>query len=176
MARRAGFRQDRGNSPRRLTSWDEGVAGGAPTSDTSSITKFIGSALTFNLDGLTLIRTRGEFMANLGSGSAQNVGYHGAVGIGIATAAAVAVGIASVPTPITEQGWDGWIWWAPIYIFTARADEADGPSGTTRLEIDSKAMRKVTEEDALYMAMEVTEVGVATIFSMADTRMLFKLP
>ena len=52
----------------------------------------------------------------------------------------------------------------------------DGPSATVRLEIDSKAMRKLHEEDNLYFAVEGTEVGAATLFWAVDTRILVKLP
>ena len=175
MARRAGFPQVRTRS-RRLTTWDEGVGGGAPVVESATITRFLGSALQFSVDGLTLVRTRGQFMANLGSGSAASSGFFGAVGIGLATAAAVAVGITAVPTPITEQGWDGWIWWMPVYCFAGRADEVSGPLGGQRTEIDTKGMRKITEDDALYAALEVTEVGASSLNVALDCRMLFKLP
>ena len=176
MARRNASHPVRTTS-RRKVGWEQGVGGGAPVSETATVTRFLGSAITPTFgDGLTLVRTRGEFFANLGSGSAASNGFHGAVGIGLATLAAVTAGIGSVPTPITEQGWDGWIWWAPIYVFTGRADEVEGQIGGVRLTIDTKAMRKFNEEDAFYAAIEVTEVGAATMFTALDCRMLFKLP
>ena len=176
MARRAGFPRVVSQRSRRLTTWDEGVGGGAPVVETAPVSRFLGSALQFSVDGLTLVRTRGQFMANLTSASAAAAGFHGAVGIGLATAAAVAVGITAVPTPITEQGWDGWIWWMPIYCFAGRADEVMGDLANQRTEIDTKGMRKITEEDALYAAIEVSEVGVASLNVALDCRMLFKLP
>ena len=175
MARRNVFPRGATRS-RRLTSWDEGVGGGSPVVESATITRFLGSALQFDGDGLTLVRTRGEFMANLTAASAAGAGYVGAVGIGLATFAAVTAGIASVPTPITEQGWDGWIWWSPIYCFAGRADEVEGGLANQRLVIDTKGMRKLHEEDALYAAIEVTEVGAASLNVALDTRMLFKLP
>ena len=177
MARRRGFPQAGTRStPRRLTSWEAGVGGGAPVTESATVTKFLGSALAFSTDGLTLVRTRGEFVANLTAASAAANGYFGAVGIGLATAAAVAVGITAVPTPITEQGWDGWIWWSPIYAFSGRADEVEGGLANQRMVIDTKGMRKVKEEDSLYAAIEITEVGAASLFVALDCRMLFKLP
>ena len=164
-------------SGRRQVGWEQGVGGGAPVTESATVTKFLGSAITPTFgDGLTLVRTRGQFMANLGSASAASAGFHGAIGIGLASLAAVTAGIGSVPTPITEQGWDGWIWWSPIYVFGGRADEVEGGLANQRMEIDSKAMRKFKEEDAFYAAIEVTEVGAASLFIALDTRMLFKLP
>ena len=176
MAPRRGFPRVGNRSTRRLTSWEAGVGGGAPITESATVTRFLGSALAFSQDGLTLVRTRGLFSANLTAASAAANGYHGAVGIGLATAAAVAVGITAVPTPITEQGWDGWIWWSPIFAYSGRADEVEGGSGTNSLVIDTKGMRKIKEEDSLYAAIEITEVGAASLFISLDCRMLFKLP
>ena len=43
-------------------------------------------------------------------------------------------------------------------------------------EIDSKAMRKVGNDDSIVAVLEVVEDGDATINIRFETRMLFKLP
>jgi len=45
-----------------------------------------------------------------------------------------------------------------------------------RLTIDSKAMRKFTEGESFYVALEVTLTGTAVLNWQVDSRMLFKLP
>jgi hypothetical protein len=102
-------------------------------------------------------------------------GFTGAFGIGIATAAATAIGITAVPTPITEQEWDGWIFW---HAFSVRAPAAfDGTMAAIfrSVEIDSKAMRKLREEDSIYAAVEVIEQGTSALNVGLDTRILLKL-
>jgi len=103
----------------------------------------------------------------------------GAVGIGIASLAAVTAGIASVPTPITEQSWEGWLWWSAFGVLATTATEADGVnafSTVAEFELDSKAMRKFGEDMAFFTAIEVVETGTASISVSHDTRMLFALP
>ena len=108
------------------------------------------------------------------------------MGIGIATLAAVTAGVASVPTPITEAGWDGWLW---HMFFQCRAagiidgsamgdtDAVNPTAAAVRFEIDSKAMRKFEDTDlAIYAALEVSEVGTSTMVWSFDSRALFKLP
>ena len=55
-------------------------------------------------------------------------------------------------------------------------DIANAVAATFRMEIDTKAMRKLHEEDSLYAAFEVTEVGVSTMTVQMDSRLLVKLP
>ena len=109
MARSRGFRQAHG--PRRKSSWEEGVgATGLATPVTATGSAFIGATITPTVGEVTVVRTRGQFVAALTVATGLGDGFTGAVGIGIATLAAVTAGIASVPTPVTEMDWDGWVW------------------------------------------------------------------
>ena len=130
MSRR-GF--NRGHpSQRRRSSWEEGTGGTSVNSFTASQSAFLGSALAISQDGLTLARTRGYVRAILTTSTGANDGFSGAIGIGIATTAAVTAGAASVPTPITEQDWEGWIWWNPFSVQSATSTLADGVNAIQR--------------------------------------------
>ena len=181
-ARRRGSFQGR-QSVRRLTGWEEGIGSvGEQTSLSSSTTILVSSGLSILEDGFTLVRTRGSLLLQLGTADAQGSGYAGAFGIGVATTPAFVAGAGAVPGPITEQDWDGWLYWAPVQltaagVITAVANTAmDAQTGVQRIDFDSKAMRKLTEDDTIYGALEVTEVATATLRWRCDSRMLFKLP
>jgi len=187
MARSRGFPRGRlQGANRRLTSWEEGPGGTAVTTITTSSSTFLGAAVTPTQDGLTQVRLRGELLYMLTAASAGLDGFVGAFGIGLATAAAVTAGAASVPTPITEQAWDGWIYWQPIFVTAVGAidgsvaGDKDFPtviSGGARKEIDTKAMRKLKLEDSIYAIVELTEVGTAATLALQfDCRILLKLP
>ena len=119
------------------------------------------------------------------SASAAGHGFHGAFGIAKATSAAVLAGAASVPTPLTEEAWDGWLYhryfsvFAPGAIAAATAaQQMDGANGTIaslRLEVDSKAMRKQDVNEAMYACLEVVEVGTADMRWAFNCRQLYKL-
>ena len=179
MAQRRDFHRVR--SQRRLTVWDAGVGGTGKTSVTSLTPQFMGSALVPLVEGLTIIRLRGELLIQLTLATAAKDGMAGAVGIGIATLAAVTAGIGAVPTPITEQGDENWLWWQAFSVtcpqIGSAASEGLAAGGSVfRAVIDSKAMRKFPIGTSLYAAVEVgTETGAAAIDGFLDTRILLKL-
>ena len=126
-----------------------------------------------------LIRTRGYVRALQLTAASAGDGMRIGFGIAKATEAAIAAGIASVPTPLTEQDWDGWLFWTKLTVASVTATIADGVNAAAvqhRVEIDSKAMRKVPEDEGLYAAVEAVETGTVTVRIAHDSRMLFKLP
>ena len=184
MARSRGFRQ--APQTRRRKGWEVGIGQVAPqTAITGSSSVIVTSGLQPTIDGLTLLRTRGSLLYFLSLATAALDGFRGAFGIGIVTSAAFTAGAASVPTPITEQGWDGWLFWHRIDA-TAASPIAGGVSADAdallplvageRVEIDSKAMRKVAQDETIFAAIELVEVGTATFQWAVDSRMLFALP
>ena len=184
MARQRGFPLAH-RSRRRTSAWEEGVGGVAVQAQiTASGTTLVTSALAAAVDGLTLVRTRGRLQLFLTAAGSPLDGFAGAFGIGLATAAAVTAGAASVPGPITEQDWDGWLYWTPLQIIAvgiidgSAATDSDNMNAVTAakdIEVDSKAMRKLGLGDSLYGALELSETGVATLNWRFDSRMLFKL-
>jgi len=170
---RGGFQA---RTQRRRTGWEEGTGGTGVVTVTTTAPVFIGSAVAILRDGLTLVRTRGHVSGLLIAASGINDGFIGAFGIGVASTAAVVAGIASVPTPIAELDWDGWLFWAPIWAKSNTATLVGNVGTIFRQMIDSKAMRKVGEDMTIYAAAEVVLDGTASLEIMHDSRMLFKLP
>ncbi len=178
MARRSsGF--PRARSQRRLTAWNQGTGGTGVLQLTGNASLFVGSALQALVEGVTIIRLRGYLRAILTSGASPNDGFAGAFGIGIASLAAVTAGIASVPTPITEQGSENWLYWRAFSLQVMSATFADGVNANGVFfdyEIDTRAMRKFPTDLAIYAAVEVVENGTAVMELWHDSRSLFKLP
>ena len=186
MARPRGVPFRRTSSVRRQTSWGLGsssASGGQTLS--SSGTSIGGLTAVPTLEGQTIVRTRGEFVVNLLTSSAPNGGFHGAFGIAVVTQAALTVGVTAVPSPLDEEDWDGWLYHRYFHILSGGildssvVDDEDIINSTTaalRVEVDSKAMRKLPVEEAVFCAVQVVEIGVATGLWQFDSRMLMKLP
>jgi len=173
-------------APKRLSSWEGSVASGTNGSGqtlASSAATLFGTSFLFTSD-VTIVRQRGEFLAFLESATATADGLFGAIGIAKASTAAVTAGAASVPTPITEESWDGWLYhryfslMAPAPIAGGAAADGDLSIPTTaavRIEVDSKAMRKIGNLESLYGAIELTLIGTASMRVFFNSRMLVKL-
>ena len=178
----------RGRSPvrqRRRTGWTVGPGGATEANITASSVTILGSGIVTTLDGHTIARIRGEFMAYLISATAVNDGFGCALGIGLVTEDAFDVGATAVPDPLTEMEWDGWMYHrlfairAPGVIVGAASEDADNVMATTsaiRFEVDTKAMRKFEERMALIAVLEVVENGTAVMQVNFNSRMLLFLP
>ena len=188
--RRSSFRSSLPRSSKRKTSWDVGPetgVNGATQVITASSAVLATTAVAFLFDGDTIVRTRGELNIFLSIAAGQGDGFHGAFGIGVASTAAVTAGIASVPTPLTEEDWNGWIYHRYFGLFAggplATATAADQQSqvnstcAAARIEVDSKAMRKMSDAMSVYAAIEVVELGAVSSMEFAfNCRILTKLP
>ena len=122
----------------------------------------------------TIIRTRG-FVSVRPSAFSADIGFSGAFGACIVSDQAAAAGVASVPGPFSDADWDGWYMWRS---FAGRFDVTTdvgrvGFSGTgLPFEVDSKAMRKVSDNETCLLVAE-SQTGA---FSIAmHLRTLFKL-
>ena len=173
--------RSRGSSPRfarsrRLTGWDLGPGGTAATSLSASAALVLGSGVIILQDGLTLVRTRGRLSVILNTSANLGEGFQGAMGIGITTAQAFSdIGITALPHPIDEVDWDGWLFHTFLGVHEGLAAATNG-SGNIDYEVDSKAMRKLTENMVIFAAIQVVEIGVSTAKVHFDSRCLFKLP
>jgi len=174
---RGGF-QHRNQSQRRKTAWGEGVGGTGVTSIVATGSSFLGSSILPGVISSTIIRTRGLFRMFLRTATAAGDGFQGAFGIGLASAAAIAAGVSSVPTPVTENDWDGWLFHHMVGVHSASAgsEVADQPAAEYSFEVDSKAMRRFEPEMGVYAMVEFVEIGTAVANIFFDSRTLIKLP
>ena len=160
-----------GQGARRKTGWETGP-GGARQQIAASGSVILGLGSVSGADGITLVRLRGSLMLKLSAADAETAGFVGAFGIGIVKAPAFAIGVTAVPTPVTEQDDEEWIFWYPISVLGSGTGEA----AVQRIDIDTKAMRKLTVGDTLYGVVELTEAGVSVLETYFDSRMLIMLP
>jgi len=172
---------------RRKTSWSTGPKTGVDGSTqviTASGSTLATTTAVAALDGITLVRTRGSMLLALRSADAAGSGFTGAFGIAKVTSAAAVAGVASIPTPITEEDWDGWLYHqyfsliavAQIAAVAAAAEDfAEVVCAALRIDVDSKAMRKFQVEETLVAVLEVSEVGTAVMAWQFNSRTLSKL-
>ena len=173
MARRSGL-IPRTRGARRHTDWGLGPGGTANTAVAASSSVILGAGVVLTVSG-TLSRLRGAFSAYLLTASAAGAGYQGAFGIGIVSTPAFSVGITSMPTPITEMEWNGWLYHRFFGVHAMSATPADAAAAAIEFEVDSKAMRKMeTAEVTMFAAIEVVEIGTATMDVFFDSRALVK--
>ncbi len=79
------------------------------------------------------------------------------MGIILVTNVALAAGVTAIPSPFTGIGND-WIWWDAVGLDNVGTVAAD-PVRTGSRMIDSKAMRKVKDNQVLVLVTEVTGLG-----------------
>ena len=126
----------------------------------------------------TIVRIRGEALLFLQTNIAATDGFSGGLGIGIVSSDAFAAGAASCPGALTDSAWDGWMWHTFFHIHSpksALAVSAGDQAAFQRITIDSKAMRKIGDNETLIGSIEANEEGTATGQFWADTRLLLKL-
>jgi len=151
MARRFG-RSPR-SGPRRATDWSASAdltAFVALAGSTSAITQ----VFTPLAGGETIIRTRGIFSWKTDNQAASENQF-GAYGIAVVSEPAATVGITAVPTPGTDGAWGGWLYHT---YFASGTNFSSGVGvafdGIYTITIDSKAMRKIDEDDRLIMVVQ----------------------
>ena len=175
-------------SLRRKTSWQVGpttTAGGSLQGVTGSGSSIAALGSETLQDGVTLVRTRGELLFFLEAATGALDGYFGAFGIGLIGKPAFAAGAASVPTPINELDWDGWLYHRFLSLRAPSAITVSASSITSavnsvscalRIDLDSKAMRKSFTDMVFFAALDLTESGTAILQWSLNSRMLFKIP
>ena len=165
-------------SSRRRTSWSGGP-NQDPTNLSAAGATLWGIGAQAALDGLTLVRVRGVFQFVQTVTTTVLDGFAKcAIGICVVAENAFDAGIGSVPTPITDDGWDGWLYhqWVGEFVGLSTSELGTWPSEAVRADIDSKAMRKLRATDVICGVVELgTEVGAATLRFSAETRILVKL-
>ena len=132
---------------RRMTSW-------LSVPFTSAVMTATGGTLMVALTGLekakrpfTIVRTR-MLISIISDQTAASESQFGAFGMVVTTDQAVASGVGAVPTPVTDAGSDAWFvhqFFHGQFTFATASGFAEG--GHSEYQIDSKAMRKVSEDD-----------------------------
>ena len=154
MARRR-FPVARG--PRRQTTW-VGPADQAYITVTSAAKVLVGSFAPAtsvpSMQRPTIVRTRGEIHV-IPAAFAADVQIVGAFGMCVVSTDAAAAGIASIPGPFDDADWDGWFVWQSFgltYNFDTAVSGRDVAG--YRMEVDSKAMRKLGPNDTVAIVAE----------------------
>ena len=161
---------------RRKTNWLSGP-GGVLTQISASGAQAFATTSAQTLTGSTLVRCRGYLNLFLSSVGSAGDGFHGAFGIGIANENALSAGIASLMAPVTDVDWEGWLYHTFLSVRTNQAAEATLNSATFfQMHVDSKAMRKLPSNMAMYAAIEVTEIGTVVLQGDFFSRILVKQP
>ena len=138
--------------PRRQTDWQFGFISSSfvtvPASSKVLLASIAGSLLDVNAPS-TIIRTRGILTITSDQTGAVEEQL-GAVGLTLVSDAALSVGVTAIPGPISDFGWDGWF----LHQFFADENLAGSNQSRMTFELDSKAMRKYTGDDALVLMAE----------------------
>ena len=168
-----GNRTFRRGAPKRLTQWI-GLGLAADAVDNSSVLSAKLNATALALRPFTVIRTHIEILQQTDQSTAsEDMGA--AFGMCVVSESASGAGVASVPTPITDADSDLFFvhqWMIASFLLKTAVGVAD-PSGT-RYTIDSKAMRKVNNDQDVIIVVEGDSSGEGMVINSAG-RMLIKL-
>ena len=120
----------------------------------------------------TIMRTRGQVSIAPNVVTAD-LTIAGAFGICVVSAEAFAAGIAAIPEPFSDADWGGWFVWRSFAnkVVASAVDDGIFPAAVT-MEIDFKAMRKVTSNEVMVVVAE-SQIGAFNVFD--GTRHLIKL-
>jgi len=178
LARANRFRSGRmSGGSRRRTGWSAGPKeNDSPPSAAVSTTALWQTGSLALADGLTVARIRGNFAAWLVVAATAGDGFLGAIGILNVTNEAFTAGVASVPSPMDDEDYDGWMFHRYFNLFSPSTSPIGNGGSYVTFPIDTKAMRKTTEGDVLVGVIQVIEAGNATIEWSARTRVLDFLP
>ena len=123
-----------------------------------------------NMPKPTIVRTRGVVSVKPAVGT--DIEIVGAIGVGIVSDEAFTAGVASIPGPWSEADWDGWFVWRSFAFSQTQLDATGSLLNSIQIEIDSKAMRKQSEN---YTMVTLAESQAAAFEISTNLRTLFKL-
>ena len=176
ISRHRGFQ--RSGRKQRQTVWSAGPFSAAIQSATAGVNTIIDTGQSSG-GGVTIIRIRGELTMWLEVVTAIGDGFtRVGAGIGIVSTDAFSAGAGSMPAPLSDPGWGGWMWFygGGAMIGASTTETFRGPMEAVRIPIDTKAMRKIHDNETVFGAVQtVTEVGTATLSFSMGSRMLSKL-
>ncbi len=101
----------------------------------------------------TIIRTRGMVSVRPEATTADLL-FNGAFGVCVVNSDAFDAGIASIPGPWDDAGWDGWLVWGSFSYDLGWADNTGFRKVNQEYEVDSKGMRKISDVETLCLVGE----------------------
>ena len=156
-ARRTGRRPD--------YDWQGGVSGFSLAANASTIVALVTNNIT-----ATIMRSRGRVLASI-DGAVDNDAAAVHVGLIVADDDAVAAGVTAIPSPATDFDAD-WLWHG-FLLLKAQGTSTDAPGLTDRLELDSKAMRRVKPNtQCVFAVTNVALVGTPAVDVLVGLRSL----
>ena len=130
------------------------------TTITSATTAAQATGLVFSLNS-TILRVRGHVQAFFDNTKQAGDTIDLTFGLAVLNSDAFSAGAASLPDPAGDVSFP-WMWWGSMSLRgdVAASEEAWGLTAQ-RLEVDTKAMRRVTPADTLLMIVQSTAVAGA---------------
>ena len=115
-----------------------------------------GASLAFG-NSATILRIRGAVQASFDSTNTAGDDITLTWALGMVSTDAFAAGLGSMPDPAGEPEYP-WLWWGTMFLHSELTVAPPGGWGTLaqRLEVDSKAMRKVKPGQSLVWLMQAT--------------------
>ena len=167
------FTRGRGRlGSKRLTSWVGFTLAQVTVDGSANLVQSFNAAL-LAVRSFTIVRTHFSYYY-VSDQAAVTEGYSGAVGLAVVSDQAVAVGVTAVPTPVDDIGSDLFLLHSIFhggfgFLSSVGFDSVRG----VQVDVDSKAMRRVNDDQDMVVVFESTTVGDGVqIISMG--RMLIK--
>ncbi len=135
----------------------------------SSDSTVLGSSLAFAIPA-TILRCRGQIAVGMDESKQVNDTCKLAFGLAMISTDAFAAGAGSVPDPAGEADFP-WLWWYEVHLnnFVAAASESGGLY-QVRIELDSKAMRKVKPGESLAFITQYVDITGAPIVDLLQSQ------
>ena len=141
---------------------------------TPQLVTVISEAILENFPTPTLIRTRGRLAVLADTSSTP--GAFGVLTMGVIVVTAAAQTAGAVPTPSTDVGSD-WLWWNRAIVGAAAGDVIGEEVTIDRMDVDSKAMRKIgNNEVVVFVAELISCEGTLVVNLCGGLRFLLKAP
>ena len=163
-----------GRAPRRLTAWSD-IAAGASSGVAGGVLLNSGNAALLAFRPFTIVRTHLEVLIFSDQVAAQE-SQLGAIAGAVVSDEAVAIGVTAVPTPTTNANSDLFFFhqWLMNQFEFASGTGWQADAGT-RYTIDSRAMRKVNDDQDVIIVSEMNGTASNGFTLLTAGRMLIKL-
>ena len=173
MPRRRGFTGQQSRATRLNKTWGRASIASVVGLSTTQ-TQIIGITFAEATPDNTVLRTRGDLLVVATPNAAADTDV-AAFGVAIVSNAAQAAGGLSLPGPIVDANSDQWLWhrFVPLDAVDATATVADNPGVVVRVPIDSKAMRRFSNDQSVLLIGEVSSGAFASVTVVGGIAFLF---